>query len=259
MVCKENKISGPKQNMQAISFSLVLVACVVVAVAILWYQDSGRRKPCSVPSVKEPAQKPPALFDAVTVRNSSVNPNRVFKADQWHLEKADSGAFSFTASNPGNGSLIVYLVDDPNSQTLSDSRGYAVVFHQERDEPYVVVSSVPGLPTQHVKSRRNKGHRIGVEPRQYWIVYEEGTLIVGCDGKPSDKEAKIVTVLKDDDAAPRNLTYFGFGALRTTTTDGIEISNIRTFDAPAKGCNWRATIPVTCKGGACEVSTMHAY
>ena len=188
------------------------------------------------------------MFDAVTVYNPSMNPNRVFH-EQWHLAKADSGAFKFDVCAP-SGSLVVYLVDKPNAETLGDSRGYAIVFDGRRDPALTFVSAIPGFPTPHGKSRTNRGFALNGEAgtcRSYWVVYEKGTVLVGEGDIPGDgaKNSKLITCLQNDEAHPVGIKYFGFGAM-CRETKAIEIKNIRTFDAPAEGCSWRAIVPIRC-------------
>lgn len=239
-------------TIQAAVYVLVFVIYIFILSAFFYFSfiKKADDSKCSVvPSPVVPAgAKNGIVYDKVDVANPSGNINRVFFPEQWQLARADSGALQFNVSNKTNGSLIVYLVDQPNNRTLADSRGYAVVFDHTRDTPRTFVSAIPGLPSVHPKSRTNKGHRMGPDETTYWIVYEKGTVLVGTGSRPGGPDAKLVTCLQGDDAeaAPTGIKYFGFGSLCQTGNNPIEVTKIRTFDAPDKGCSWTTIVPQRC-------------
>lgn len=203
---------------------------------------------CPLPTSIVPISYDEFAFDNTTLTNSSMNPSRVF-FNQWHFAKPDSGAITFEACAP-NGGLVVYLVNDPNNETLQDSQGYAIVLDNLAasgvSETYV--SGIPGFPSRHRLSRLNRGWMINTDIEacsKYWIVYENGNVLVGEGDVPGAGNSKLITCLSNDPVAPKGIYWFGFGALRKEET-GIEIKNIRTFAAPAAGCSWKALVPQRC-------------
>lgn len=200
---------------------------------------------CQVPPLIPIDPTSAYAYNAVTLVNPHMHPNHVFFVDQWHLARKDSGAISFDASAPAGG-LVVYLTDQPIDKTLSEARGFAVVLDNQGRVPETYIAKVPGQPAKHSKTRVNRGFQMvpGVA-QKYWIIYEAGNLLVGQGSNPGDPEAKIITCLENDGTAPSNMYYFGFGTLRKEER-GIEVNNIRTFDAPAANCEWKALIPARC-------------
>lgn len=178
------------------------------------------------------------------MKNAYGNPSRVFDAN-WVLPNVDSGGVAFKCCAP-QGGLLVYFVDIPSASSLASSRGYAVVFDNQRDPPETYVSAIPGLPTKHPRSKVNRGFRLhAAAPEtcmQYWIVYRNGTVIVGQGGLPGEEGSRVITCMQHDDAAPPGIQYFGFGALRHEEV-GIQLEDIYTFDAPPDGMQWEADSP----------------
>ena len=64
--------------------------------------------------------------------------------------------------------------------------------------------------------------------------------------------------MSTDQNAPSGVYWFGFGVLRKDE-EGIEIKNIRTFDAPAQGCQWTAGMPKQCAALSPEHKTPENY
>jgi len=229
---------------------LVVVAVAVLTGAALLLAVTPRRlraAECPVPVPLVPLDRDDFAYDSLTVLNPSMNPSHQFFR-QWHLAKADHGAVSFECCAP-RGGLVVYLVDNPNDATLKDSKGYAVVFDNQRSTHETYVSRVPGFPSKHPRTRTNKGFTMNADPNactKYWIVYTRGTVLVGTGGEPGSADSKLITCMQgDDDVAPAGVYWIGFGSL-SQDTSGMTIKNIRTFDAPNEGCEWSAMVPQRC-------------
>lgn len=233
---------------------LVAAGAVGAAGAVAYY---ATRPPPPPPCVVPPLAQPPmigttdnarALYDSVDVANPSANPNRVFFPPQWHLAQPDSGAFRFRVQAPAGSSLVVYLVDKPDANTLHDSNGYAVVFDQRR-LPKSFVAAIPGFPTPHPQSRANREFRFGgtEEPQAFWVVYEQGSVYIGHGERVGEG---LITCLRQQQngPVPTNIQYFGFGALCKQDVS-VQVTDIRTFDAPAGDCAWKDLVP---GGGGCD-------
>jgi len=207
---------------------------------------------CVMPNQTIP-QAYSVVYDNVLLRNSENQPNRVF-FQQWHLAEPDSGAFTFDACGVSGG-FVIYLVDVPDSKTLANSSGYAIVVGDVADQtgvPQTYITKIPGFPTRHPLSKINKGFQIPEKDsdgcKKLWVVYSHGNLSVGEGERPDIKDGKssLVTCMTGEkENAPNGIQWFGFGTLRKESA-GIQIKNIRTFDAPVSGCSWDALIPKDC-------------
>jgi hypothetical protein len=239
---------GPAARLLVFTLIVLLMALFINSVLAMDYRRSAGTLCQPRSAVTGRDNQDGVLYDSVTVRSLSMNPSRVF-VGQWQLARADSGTITFKACGQ-RGGLVVYLVDNPNMETLSDSHGYAVVLDNQKDVPESYIAAIPGpLATKHRKSRTNKGFTLNSDPsscQQYWITYENGTLLVGEGDVPQEgAQTKLITCMTGDDNAPRNLKWFGFGTLRQDEV-GINISDLRTYDAPAAGCSWFADAPRQC-------------
>lgn len=267
-------ISGVKKNTMSESWSpcakdtmkigaVFLVLFVIIIVGFLGPRQcyeylngtvmQSECKKCDIKTIV-PIDKDEVMYDNAQLTNAFMNPSKNFFR-QWHLARVDSGGFSFEVCAP-NGGLVVYLVDNPNDKSLSDSHGYAIVLDNQRDPPETYISSVPGFPSKHPKSKINKGFRLNADANscaKYWVVYDKGSVLVGSGGTPGEEGAKLITCLTNDDMASTGLYYFGFGLLSKDEEVGVSIKNIRTFDAPDSGCKWSAMVPQQCS----DLSTVH--
>lgn len=206
------------------------------------------------PTLTYASDTPNVVIDSFLIKNAYANPSRQFSPD-WFLPQDDSGGIAFQCCAP-QGGLILYLVDVPNTVSLGDSRGYAVIFDNQRDPAETYVAPVPGVPSKHPKSRVNRGFRLNAAApstcQQYWVVYKQGNVIVGQGALPHEQgESRVITCMLNDTAPPTDIRFFGFGALRATDELGIRLENLYTFDAPADDTFWNAASPVCVSSATC--------
>lgn len=202
---------------------------------------------CTPPRQRVPLDLNELVFDAVTVRSAGTQPSHSFHRD-WKFAEVGSGGVTFEACAP-NGGLVVYLADRI-TERRGDIQGYAVILDDQSEEHKSYISPLPGFPSPHFRSKLNKGFRVANcrdGHRRYWVVYSKGNLIVGEGDTPGNGKSRVITclALREGDYAPPNIEYIGFGSLQNEPV-GIQIRNIRVFDAPGEGCSWSAIAANPC-------------
>lgn len=225
---------------------LAVFVFFAVVIAVFMSMKPGKAVELAV-NMNEVQCKKPGSRSAMPVQcnetcmltNRDMHPNFVF-TEQWQLPEADNGAFTFDACAP-NGGLVVYLSDNPNNETLGDSNGYAVVLNDQSAQVKSYVGKLPHFILADPRSslsRVNYAFQLNNDPsacQTYWVIYNQGEVLVGLGNKAGENE--VICCLQGDQFPVKGIRYFGFGCLRREDV-GIRIRDIRTYDAPAGGCQW---------------------
>ncbi len=232
----------------ATAVTLTVVAGLIllgIVVWLTWPDSDADPATCPPPPLTAPADP---KNDACILTNREMHASFQFN-EQWQLPSGGEGAFVFDVCAP-RGGLVVYLTDNPNNETLSDTKGYAIVLGDQAARPRSYIGKLPHFvlasDARTAMGRVNYDFALNDDPQactSYWVICSGGEVQFGV-GDAAGKNT-LICCMKDDPFPVEGLRYFGFGCLRREDV-GIRVRNIRTYDAPVGGCKWLSMSEHSC-------------